>query len=108
MIDIKEEKIVQSSCEKYFIKSFFIIFAGFFVYFLAFYPGVLSKDSISQMQQILGISPASNHHPWIHTQLIGICYQIGVNVFGSRNAGVATYSLVSILILSVSFAAICV
>ncbi len=76
-------------------------------YFLAFYPGILSSDSISQVQQVIGEMPSSNHHPWIHTQLIGVCYRIGYAIGGTANSGVAVYSIISMLLLAAAFAKIC-
>lgn len=90
-----------------FLRYLMIMLVAWIPYFLAFYPGVLSSDSVSQVQQIIGQLPSSNHHPWIHTQLIGVCYRLGVAVFGSPNAGVAVYSVVSMLIQGVAFAGIC-
>lgn len=108
VLKVKQAEVKQISLKKYFVICFFVIFTCFLPYFFAFYPGVLSKDSISQMSQIMGILPTSNHHPWIHTQLIKICYQIGIGLFGNVNAGVATYSVVSMIILAFSFATVCV
>lgn len=104
---VKREENGHYPLKEYFGFSFLLIFIGFLPYFLAFYPGVLSSDSISQVQQVMGILPSSNHHPWIHTQLINVCYQVGMGIFGSANAGVAVYSIVSMLVLAFSFAAIC-
>ena len=103
-VKLEEAKI---SSKKYFIVMLVTMLLGWLPYFLAFYPGVLSSDSISQVQQIMDLLPSSNHHPWIHTQLIGLCYQVGVNLFGTPNGGVAVYSVVSMIILAISFGAIC-
>ncbi len=84
-----------------------LMLAAWLPYFLGFYPGVLSSDSVSQVQQIIGQLPSSNHHPWIHTQWIGVCYRIGYGLFGSANGGVAVYSIVSMLLLAAAFAGIC-
>lgn len=46
-------------------------------YFLYQYPGIMTPDSIHQFEQVLGIIPYSNHHPWIHTLLIQLLYSFG-------------------------------
>ena len=46
--------------------------------FLAAYPGILTNDSISQMQQLLSNSNYSNHAPFYHTMLIKGCVSIGL------------------------------
>ena len=50
-------------------------------YFLAYFPGILSNDSVWQMDQILGIRPLSNHHPFTHTMIIKLFYSIGYAIF---------------------------
>ena len=74
------------------------------VFFLCYYPGVLTYDSVYQLQQVLGQTPYTNHHPYFYTRFIGLCYHLGLALFGNVNAAVATYSVVSILLMSACFA----
>ena len=76
-----------------FLCCFLIIFICWLPYFLAYFPGILSNDSVWQMDQILGIRPLSNHHPFTHTMIIKLFYSIGYAIFGTANAGIATYTL---------------
>lgn len=46
-------------------------------YFLYQYPGIILTDSITQLEQVMGLSPYSNHHPVVHTLLILIFYRLG-------------------------------
>lgn len=71
-----------------------------FVFWLNWFPGLLSHDSYLQIRQALGNEPYSNHHPWIHTMLIKLCMVIGKYLFGSNQAGVAVTTLLSMLISS--------
>ena len=71
--------------------------------FLVFYPGLYTVDSIDQIEQILS-GTYTNHHPFYHTQLIRLCLMMGTSLFGSINAGVAVYSVFSVLLLSGCFA----
>lgn len=73
------------------------------VLILAFYPGIISPDSVDQIEQIF-TGVYSNHHPVVHTMLIRLCMWAGSAVFGTVNAGVCTYSIFQILILAASFA----
>lgn len=66
------------------------------------YPGLLSPDSMNQIGQVVS-GVYSNHHPYFHTQVIRFCLLLGEWVFGSLTAGVATYSVLSILFVSVVF-----
>lgn len=69
-------------------------------YFLTWFPGMLSHDSITQLEQAMGELAYSNHHPWIHTLLIQGCVRIGMLHGKNINTGVAIYSIFSILFLS--------
>ena len=73
------------------------------VLILAFYPGIISPDSVDQIEQIV-TGVYSNHHPVVHTMLIKLCIWAGSSIFGTVNAGVFTYSIFQILIMAVSFA----
>ena len=66
------------------------------------YPGLLTTDSISQISQILTHS-YSNHHPYYHTQIIRLFFDIGYKLFGNINAAIATYSVFSIACMSFCF-----
>lgn len=75
------------------------------IFLLAFFPGVMEYDSYVQMCQVYG-EPYSNHHPWLHTMLIKLIYQLGQSVLGSNNRAFALYSLFSICMLSFAFAGV--
>ena len=47
-------------------------------YFLYQYPGIMTPDSINQLEQVLGVIPYSNHHPLVHTLVIKLFYHIGL------------------------------
>ena len=88
-----------------FLLSFGILAAVYLLVFaLCYYPGVLTYDSVYQLRQILGQTPYTNHHPYFYTRFIGLCYHLGLALFGDVNAAVATYSVVSILLMSACFA----
>lgn len=74
-----------------------------FIWLLAFYPTIMSYDSLVQMRQVWGES-YSNHHPWLHTMMIKVIYEFGLNLFGSENKAIALYSVVSISLLAFSIA----
>ena len=56
---------------------FFFCLICWLPFFLYEYPGIMSPDSINQFEQVLGMVPYSNHHPWVHTLLIGLLYRFG-------------------------------
>ncbi len=73
------------------------------VMFLGFYPGVISKDSVNQLTQIV-TGHYTNWHPFYHTNLICVFVSVGLKVFNDINFGVALYSLFSIMFVSAAFA----
>ena len=87
-------------------KSFFITWAIIFVawipYFLNYYPGVITADSMGQICQSLGIQNLTNHHPVFHTFFISIAMNIG-KLIGNYNVGVAIYSIAQMLVVSATF-----
>lgn len=86
----------------------FLISAGVFaavylsVLFLAKYPGILTEDSISQIEQ--GLSGIySNHHPVFHTWIIRFFILSGQKLLGSVTAGVMLYSVFQVLVIACCF-----
>ena len=86
-------------------------------YIISFYPGILSPDPSFQIRQYFGIPnkylnysvlidpnvTITNHHPVIHTLLIGTCVKIGQSI-GNVNFGIFIYSLLQIILLSFTLA----
>lgn len=64
----------------FFAHPFLMAAAGFCLYlpyFLAFWPGVLTPDSIWQMRQAMHLTNYQNQHPFLHTLIIEFCYRVG-------------------------------
>ena len=97
-------KIAKLKPYQIFLISFGAIsLAYLLVFFLCKYPGNLSFDSLNQVKQGL-LNDYSNHHPFLHTIIIKFFVEIGQNLFGNINAGVACYSVFQILLTSSIFA----
>lgn len=86
-----------------FLCSFLIILVCWMPYYLTYFPGILSNDSVWQMDQILGIRPYSNHHPFTHTMIIKCVYTIGHAVFGTVSGGIATYTFFQMTVMALIF-----
>lgn len=71
--------------------------------FLAYFPGICSYDFSIQMGQV-ETGNYSDHHPFMHTLLIELCWKLGKGIFHSGTIGIGIYSIVQMLILSFSFA----
>lgn len=73
-------------------------------YYLYQYPGIMTPDSINQLEQILGVIPWSNHHPWVHTLLFGLFYQIGYALTKNMVIAVSVYTFFQMCLLAGSVA----
>lgn len=85
-----------------FIITFLIIFLAWLPYFLNYYPGELSPDSMVQIYQSIFGTQLTNHHPVLHTLLIAIPLNIG-QALGSYTVGVALFSILQMLTLALIF-----
>ncbi len=73
------------------------------VFYLAFYPGALTSDSLDQINQ--GINGVIyNNSPFYHTLLVSIFYKIGISIWGTPNAGLATFIVFQLLFVTLSYA----
>lgn len=84
---------------KYWNKIHLILMAFWLPYFLIFYPGNLSLDSMDSIQQIMGMYPYANNHPIAFTLFIGIMMKLGMLV-GDINFGIACFSFTQMVIFS--------
>lgn len=71
--------------------------------FFALYPGVLTTDSFSTMNQILGLGAYNNVMPFWHTVTVEVFVELGLRLFGDINAAVALFHAAQILFLAACF-----
>lgn len=71
-------------------------------YFLYQYPGIMTPDSLNQFEQALGIIPYSNHHPFVHTMLFKLCYEIGFALTSNMVIAVSFYTFFQMCFLAFS------
>lgn len=69
-------------------------------YFLYSYPGIMTPDSINQMEQVLRLKPFSNHHPWIHTLTISLLYRFGTLFTENQNFAFTFYTIFQIIFMA--------
>lgn len=90
-----------------FFLSWGIIFFAWIPVFLAYYPAIMSYDCHRQFQEaIQGYIWFNTHHPLVHTFLIRMFLLLGETI-GSYEAGMALFSLLQMIILSVIYAYAC-
>ncbi|MDO5444233.1 MAG: DUF6020 family protein [Eubacteriales bacterium] len=91
-----------SSVRIFFITAVIIAAIDCCVLFLGKYPGLLTEDSISQIDQLMS-GTYSNHHPYYHTMIIKLCMKLGFAVFKNYNAAVAVYCVFQIIVVACTF-----
>lgn len=64
------------------------------------YPGIMTPDSINQIEQILGMKPFSNHHPWMHTLTISLFYNIGTLFTSDLNDAFVFFTIFQICFMA--------
>lgn len=82
--------------------AFLLCMFCWFPYFLYQYPGIMTPDSLNQFEQVLGVIPYSNHHPFMHTLLIGLLYTIGFKMTGSMLVALSFYTFFQMCMLALS------
>lgn len=71
-------------------------------YFLYEYPGIMTPDSINQFEQVLHVKAYSNHHPFVHTMIFKLFYQIGLFFTSDMVAAVSFYTFFQMCFLAFS------
>ena len=112
--DVKKKSKFRIIFEKHpFIVSMIFMLICWLPYIVSFYPIILSPDPSFQIKQFFGIPNKystyvnlidpnvilTNHHPVIHTLLLGNCLKIGT-LIGNDNFALFIYSFIQILVLS--------
>lgn len=88
-----------------FLGAWLLISLCFLFWLLYNYPGEYTNDSDSQLLQILGKAPLSNHHPVAHTAFMGIFIHLGLWLSGGElSFAVAFYCAVQAIIMAACFA----
>ena len=89
---------------KVFFKAWFwqlVILVSWLPCFLAYFPGIYSYDGEPQLIQYTS-GKLDNHHPIIHTLILGKCYDMGqwLKANGINIDGLAFYTIIQVLLLS--------
>ena len=83
-----------------FVCFFLLIVIAWIPYLLRYYPGIVTSDSYSQIEQAIGTLNLSDHHPIAHTAIISLCINVGLFIFKDINTSIALYSIVSMICMA--------
>lgn len=90
--------------ENSFRNVFLLLMAIWFPVILLSYPGNLCYDFLGQIEQTLGLTGYSAHHPLLHTLLAGCVVRFGRLLTGSLDAGLFLYILLQAAALAAALA----
>lgn len=86
-----------------FIKYWLGIFACWVPVFLCYWPVNFIYDAQYQLREAIA-NVYRNHHPILHTLLMGETYKMGARLWDSVSVGISFYTLIQMLILSAALA----
>lgn len=96
------------ACKWTAVQVFWLCFACltivYTVCFLCHYPGNVMADMRTQLVQMVGLDPYSNHHPMAHTLAMEVFFELGRALFHTQNAGVACITISQYLAVAAVFA----
>lgn len=103
---LKEEESKIKNTKKVFLITIIFILFCWLPYFIAFFPGILSYDSIEQLGFCInGFQSMSDHHPVLHTLFISFFYNIGYKLTGSNMLAVSLITIIQMAIMAMIFSA---
>lgn len=98
-----EKKHINITPKQQFLISFTIMMVVWSLYFLTYYPGSITPDSLDQIKQIFGILELKDHHPVFHTLLMKAIILPVYTITGSVTGSIATYTVVQMILMALIF-----
>lgn len=86
------------------LSSFLLCLLCWLPYYLYQYPGIMTPDSINQFEQVLGVIPYNNHHPFAHTIVFALLYKAAFALTGDMVVSVGFYTFAQMCLLSAGMA----
>ena len=95
-------KVTGVTWDKWFVPwiSGAVCFISWLPYLGKNYPGVMTIDSMNQFAQVIGVYADSNHHPWVHTQIMKLWYQIGLLFTDNRSVAISFYTVFQMVFMA--------
>jgi len=94
-VDVKKKRIPFWLCST-------VMFIAWTPYLLSIFPGVFSYDAYDEWMMV-ATGNYTTHHPLIHTLFVGGLTEGFYRVFGQYNVGIAIYTVMQMVLLSLAF-----
>lgn len=101
---IKYKSNTSNNINNVFMISFIIMFAVYLVYYLIYFPGILTGDSIDEINMILGNVTLNDHHTIFHIIFLYIPFKLTSIFTNNINICVGVTTLTQIIIMSLILA----
>ena len=94
----------EKNIPRLFLISFLVIFICYIPYFIIFFPGLLTADSLTGLNMILKIYPVTDSHTLLHLLFMYIPFKVGTLLFSNINMSVGLISLTQMIVMALTFA----
>lgn len=101
---IKYKSNTSNNINNVFMISFIIMFAVYLVYYLIYFPGILTGDSIDEINMILGNVTLNDHHTIFHIIFLYIPFKVTSIFTNNINICVGVTTLMQVIIMSLILA----
>lgn len=81
---------------------FMVILSFWLIWIIAYYPATVDYDTEMQLCSYLGFWPASNHHPWFSSCVIGALFDFGRNAIDD-NFGMFLYIILRAICMALIY-----
>ncbi len=77
-----------------------ILILSWSLYYIIFFPGVVTWDSYYQIEQGLRFVPLTDEHPFLHTLFQGFVISCGSKILGTINLGISVQSIIQMIFVA--------
>ncbi|XVG95765.1 DUF6020 family protein [Eubacteriales bacterium KG127] len=88
---------------KKFLKIFIPIFTIRIIFFVIFFPGNFTWDSMYCVKEGIGVLPLSNSHPYLYIYTVGVFGKLGLKYFSSVGIGIGIFNFINLIFTSIVY-----
>lgn len=93
--------------KKFILKKFFKILIPIFIiriiFFVIFFPGNFTWDSMYCIKEGIGVLPLSNSHPYLYIYTVGLFGKLGLKYFSSVGIGIGIFNFINLIFTSIVY-----
>ena len=83
-----------------FVGTLVILLLSWGISFLVLYPGIFGVDSLENLEQAIGTRNMDVLFPFYMTLFLRFCWNTGLTLWGSGNAGIALYAAIQLVVMA--------